>query len=350
MDGVDAEGCHQRDQERHGDGHDRQGLHEHADQQEGNIQDQQHDVLVICQAGQRVGKRICHTHHGNEPGEGCRAADDIEDTGAVGYGLTQIVIHLLQGDIVIYDDRKDEGIHNRYTGRFCRAEDTGPDTADDNNGGQQGKQGFLGRDQSLSGVEWLDRIISLFRNEEDEDTGDQSQQQTGHKAAYEKLAYRYFCHHAVYDHGDGRRDDRSDRSGFRCNSGREIRIKSFFDHGVDFDLAKAAGVRYRGAAHAGENDRSDNIGVAKTAGDPADPGGTGSEQPAGNTAGVHQLGGQNKEGDSQQCIGTRVADHSVNDRGSFELTGHHGRDQSSDGKRKADRHTADHQGQEQTHQ
>ena len=277
-------------------------------------------------------ERVCHAHHCDEPGERRRAADDDQDACAVGNGLAEVDIHILEIDIAIDDNSQNECIDNSDTRRLSRAEYAGPDTADNDDRSHQGKQGFLGGDQSFLAVERLNRIISLFCKIENEAAGNECQQKAGNHTADEKLTYRYFSHHSVDDHRDGRRNDRSDRSGLRCNSRRELRVKAFLDHSVNFDLSESAGVCNCRSAHTGEDNGSDDVSVSESAGNPAHPCRACSEEPPGDTTGVHQLSCQDEERDCQQCIGTGVTDHSVNDSGSLKLACDHRSDECRNGK------------------
>ena len=131
--------------------------------------------------------------------------------------------------------------------------------------------------------------------------------------------------------------------GSRRDRRGEFRIKAVLDHGVDLDLAKAAGVRNRGAAHAGEDDGSHDVGMAEAAGDRTDPSGAGTENLSRNAAGVHQFGRQDEEGDRKQRIAAGVTDHAVENGRDGEVSGHqHGKD-GGNGQGEGDGHAQYHQ-------
>ena len=86
--------------------------------------------------------------------------------------------------------------------------------------------------------------------------------------------------------------------------------------------------------------------MTETAGNRADPRGGRAENFAGDTAGVHQLGREDKERDGQQRVGAGVADKAVENRVDRELSGQDAGNQRGNGQRKRDGHAEDHQQQE----
>ena len=172
---------------------------------------------------------------------------------------------------MIHRHRKDERVERGNAGRLCGAEHAGPDTADDDDRGQQRKKGFLGGLADFLPAELLDRVIALLCHKEDQDAAGQRQAETRNNTADKQRADGNFGHHAVNDHRDAGRDDGADRGGGGRHCRGEVRVKAVLDHGVNFDLPESAGIGNRRAAHARENDRCHNVRMAQAAGDRADP-------------------------------------------------------------------------------
>ena len=148
--------------------------------------------------------------------------------------------------------------------------------------------------------------------------GDRQHHQDRHQrarqdAGEEERADRGVGHHPVDHERQARRNDRAERRRRRGDADRELGRVAVLLHRLDLDRAEPGGVGDRGAAHAGEDHRADDVDVAEPALHPADQ----SKREvvdAGRDAGVvHQVAGEDEERHGEQREAVDAAHHPVDD-------------------------------------
>ena len=164
----------------------------------------------------------------------------------------------------------------------------------------------------------------------------------GQDAGHEEGADRDVGHHAVDDEGQRRREDRAEGGGGGGDADGGLDRVAVVLHRLDLDGADAGGVGERGAGHAGEDHRADDVHLRETALHPADEGdGEGVDAP-GDAGDVHQVAGEDEEGDGEEREALDAGDHPLRhddvggDAGDEEVEA--GGDEHGDGDRHADQH------------
>ncbi len=92
----------------------------------------------------------------------------------------------------------------------------------------------------------------------------------GQDAGHEQRADRDVGHGAVDDEGQGRREDRPERGGRGGDADGGLDPIAVVLHGLDLDRADAGGVGDRGARHAREDHRAEDVDLRQAALHPAD--------------------------------------------------------------------------------
>ena len=93
--------------------------------------------------------------------------------------------------------------------------------------------------------------------------------------------------------------------------GAEFPVVPFVGHGLDFDGSQTAGVGDGRSGHAGEDNAGNDIGMAQAPGNETDQGRGEAEKAVGDTAGIHQITGQNEEGHRQKSELVDSGDHAL---------------------------------------
>ena len=113
----------------------------------------------------------------------------------------------------------------------------------------------------------------------------------------------------VDDHRNTRWDNGADNRGSGGNRGRKItRVAPLF-HLRNEDPSNGGGVRNRGAGQPCKNNRGPDIDHGQTCTQPADENVGEGNDPTGDARFIHQLTGENEQGDGQQRIGPYPAEH-----------------------------------------
>ncbi len=135
----------------------------------------------------------------------------------------------------------------------------------------------------------------------------------GDEAAEEQRADRDVAHHAVDHERQRRRDDRPERGGRRGDADREFGVVAVVLHRLDFDGAETGGVRDRGAGHAGEDHRAEDVHMGETAAHPAAGRHREIIDAVGDPGRIHQIAGEDEERHRQQRKTVEAAGHAVQD-------------------------------------
>ena len=118
-----------------------------------------------------------------------------------------------------------------------------------------------------------------------------------------QIADRGVRHQRVDDHRNRRRNDRPDDGRRRTDrAGVRYRVSSVAGHHGDDDAADADRVGDRRSRHAGEDDVRDDADVAEPTTEPSDEYETEVQQAVGKAPGVHQIGGEDEQGDRKQDV------------------------------------------------
>ena len=135
----------------------------------------------------------------------------------------------------------------------------------------------------------------------------------GNDAAEEQRADRDVPHHAVDDERQRRRDDRPERRGRGGDADREFGRVAVILHRLDLDRAETGRIRDRGARHAGEDHRADDVDVREPAAHPARERDREIVDAVGDAGRVHQIAGQDEERHREQRETVDAARHAVQD-------------------------------------
>ncbi len=189
------------------------------------------------------------------------------------------------------------------------------------------------------------RIVAQLRVRVDDQHLDAAQQQTRQHAGHVQLVDRGVEHPAPDDHQDRRRnDDREDRR-HGGDRDREIHVVAFLHLRVDEELGLARRVGGRGSGDAGEEHRQHDVDLREAARQVADHRPRPVEQPVGDAAGVHQVGGEQEERHREQQERVERREHRRDDDGEveprIECQRRHAGDRQREGDRYADQQRAE---------
>ena len=120
-------------------------------------------------------------------------------------------------------------------------------------------------------------------------------QEPGHDPGEEQRADRRLRGHAVDDHRQRRRDDGPDRRRGGGDRGRGLGVVALLLHRRDLDGAEPGGVGDGRPAHAGEDHRADDVGVAQPAAHPPDQRRGEVEDPVADAGRIHHIAHQDEE-------------------------------------------------------
>ena len=146
------------------------------------------------------------------------------------------------------------------------------------------------------------------------DHHDQSQKYAGDDACEQSLTHGDLSNGSGNDHQNGRRDHRGQHGTCQSRTPCVGAGVAGTDHGVGAQSADGGHVGNGRTAHAGEENRSHNIHVAKTAMDPANDIFTERKNLLGNAALIHQDAGQEKQGNSHHGEAVHGGIHQLDGR------------------------------------
>ena len=135
------------------------------------------------------------------------------------------------------------------------------------------------------------------------------------------------------------------------DGGAELAVVTIFGHRLHFDQAEAGGIGHRGARHTRKDHAGDHVDVAEPAAEMADQRAREIEHALGDAAVVHQVSGQDEEGDGEQgeprgrhvhALGHHRQDERVTERDEGSGGGQaHGREDRHSEHDQADQHDED---------
>ena len=208
---------------------------------------------------------------------------------------------VLQADFLVDDHSQHKGIRHGHGGRLGGGELPGPDAAQQDDRGEHGQKS-MGEpfDEFPKTREGGAGVIVAPGVEGHHDHQGDGHHQAGDHPAQEEPAHGDLGHQPEDDHGDAGREDGADGRGGGGDGDAEVVVVAFVPHGLQFHLAEAGRVGHGRAGHAGEDQAGHDVGVSQAAGQEADQQAGEVEEPGGDAGGVHQLGGQDEQGDGQE--------------------------------------------------
>src|SRR5699024_8695844 len=142
VDGVHAEAGDNRQEDGCEDQNCRGDIHEHTGNQKQQVDEQQDDVLVIRNAQQRLTDGVGQTGEGQNEAHNRRSCDQEHDNCGGLAGIAQDARQVGGLNALIDDHGEEQGVCNSDSSRLGRGEDTGGDTADDDDDEQDAGDGF----------------------------------------------------------------------------------------------------------------------------------------------------------------------------------------------------------------
>ncbi len=142
---------------------------------------------------------------------------------------------------------------------------------------------------------------------------EQRHHDAGDDAAEKQRADRDVRHHSVDHERQRRRDDRPERRGCGGDADGELGRVAVILHRLDLDRAETGGIRDRGARHAGEDHRADDVHVREPAAHPARERHREIVDAVGDAGRVHQVAGEDEERHREQRKRVDAACHAMQD-------------------------------------
>lgn len=309
---VDPHLHHRRRQDR-SDEKDRGGaVHEHADDKQRHVDQQQFEP----DGGVHRKKELRQTERDpfvrQNPAERVTGTDEQHDRPAV-YGAVQENLgDLLPRDRFVDELRKDKGIQGRHRGCFRRSEIAGDDTAQDEHRQQQTGTGFPNRPHALFPCGLGEGgIVVAFRVGVDQRGECESHQNAGKDSRDEEVSNRDFAYRSVYDEREARRNDGGHRRGDGGEACAEVRGVTLFFQGGDHDRSDGRGGRDGGAGDRAEKGADHDVDDGEPAFDVPDKGLSQSDQSGRDAPVVHEVAGEDEEGEAHHQKGIHTTDDSL---------------------------------------
>ena len=269
MDRINVVGRERREQDGSNDQDGRRGIHEAAHDQQQHVHQQQEHDLVGADAHDELSRMGRDLLTGHQQAEHAGAGHDEHDhTGGGSRGFYRFH-QALEVNFPIDEAAHDQAVRAGNGRRLSRRKNTGVDTAQDDNGHEDGANGMVGRRQKFSDIK-LGSGDPIFHTVENRKSDHQrAQRDAGNNAGHEHTAHGNACCRAVCDHHGTGRNNGAQHTG-RCDGGQGefAVIASLFQcrhhHRADGRHRCRGGAAQAAKQHAGEN-RHD----AETAGHPA---------------------------------------------------------------------------------
>ncbi len=194
-----------------------------------------------------------------------------------------------------------KGVSHGHGRRLCGSELAGPDPAQQDDRGEHG-QNSMGEpfDDSPETREGSAGIILAPGVDGHHDHQGNGHHQAGDHPAQEKPAHGDLSHQPEDNHGDAGREDGADGRGGGGDGDTKVVVVAFVPHGLELHLAQTGRIRHGRTGHPGKDQAGHGIGMAQTTRQKTDHQTGEIEEPGGDTGRVHQLGGQDEQGDGQE--------------------------------------------------
>ena len=317
MDGVDAHGGGDGQQDggdQHDDGDD---LQEAAEDEHDDEGDEEEDQGVVHILHEEVGHQSGDLLHGQGIAESGRGGHHADDLAGLAHAVGDDGAQLLHVDLPIDHHGEEGGPHHRDNGRLGGGGDAQHDAAQDEQRGGQGQDRSLEGDQDLPQVIVLlvavhQTVAILFALPHREDGQAQHGQDAGDNAADEQTADGHAGGGAIVDHDDaGGNDDAQQTGGGDDRAGEALAVAPGL-HVGGHDAADGGGGGGSGAADGAEHGAGHHACDGQAAGEGAHQGVGKAQHPLADAALAHDITGQQEEGDGQQGEGVHAADGLLN--------------------------------------
>ena len=324
LDGVDANGGCNGQQDGGSDQDDGGHIHDAAQNQNDDINEQGDDVGVIGHAGDGVCGQIGHMQHGQAVAEHRRSGDQDQDDGQGVHTLVQSVPDALPIQALVNEHGHEQGVDNGDGCGLCGGEHAAHNTKDNDDNGCQRPDGSTQLlNEALDAEGRALGVVFLDGDDVGADHQDDGQQSAGQVASQEQAAHGDAAGGGgVDDHVMARRNQQALAGGGDGDSGGEVGVVALIDHHGDHDGADGGGICGSRTGNAAEEVGSNDIDHCHAAAHPADAGVSQSDQLFGDAAAAHEDAHGDEEGDGHQAEGRNALDHQTADIGQC-LTLHH---------------------------
>ena len=213
--------------------------------------------------------------HRQEAGEAHGEADEEHRLAVDQNGLTQRIVDGGGGQLLVNEDADDQGVNDTDNSGLGRGEDTGIDTAEDDDGDHQGEPGLLeGLAELAEGEVLVGLILHAVAILCDGDVVDDHQhdadQDTGKNTGLEHISDGAVSNNAVDNERDAGGNDDADGTGGSVQRGGVSAVIAFLFHLGDGQGADGADGRGGGTGQGGEEHGGDDRDHTERALDVAD--------------------------------------------------------------------------------
>ena len=317
LDGIDADGGGDGQQDGGSDQDDGSHIHDHAQHQQDQVDEQCNDVGVIGEVGDSGCCQIRHMQHGQAVAEHCRGSDQDQHDGQGVDALVQSVPHALPVQTLIDEHGNEQRVDNGDSSGLGSGKHTA-DNAEhhDDDSGQCPDGGAQLLDKSLDAEGITLGVVALDRDDVGADHQHDSQQSAGQVAGQEQAAHGDTTGGgSVDDHVMAGGNQQTLAGGGDGNSGGEVCAVALIHHHGDHDRADGSGIGGSRTGNAAEEVGSHDVDHGHTAAHPAHAGVSQCDQLFRNAAGAHEHTHGDEERHSHQAEGRNALDHQAADVG-----------------------------------
>ena len=309
VDAVDSHQVGDGKQDGRQDDHRRQRVEHAADDQEEDQVDREKEPLAVDVGEHRVREVLRHLLDRHDPSHDHRKAEHHHDQCREQHGLGQRLPDLAPRDRPEQEPDEDRVGAGEDAGLRGGGVAGGHRHHDDRRRAESGDPVDGKAQDRAERHPRLDRDGKARDVEAGEDHQSQADEQARDDPGEEQAADRGRRHVGVDQERDRGRNDRPDDRGGRGDRRREVHRVAALLHRLDLDHAETRAIGDRGARHAGEDHRADDVHLGQPAPQPADESGGEVEDAVRHLELVEQAAGHDEEGHRQQ----RAAEYPLED-------------------------------------
>ncbi|MPL98153.1 hypothetical protein SDC9_44353 [bioreactor metagenome] len=304
MDGVDAEPRNHRNEHRRQEHGADSGLHEHSGQNQQQDDQEEEKMAVRRDADEEFRDGLGNPPVDDGIPEGSRQAEDEHEDADVHGALLHRLQEALPGHLPVDEDPDENGVPRGEGPRLRGCEEAEPDSHDEDDGEDQGKDVLPQCGHHLPGIRLPyvlpGHVAPPLGREVHGEHHHGHHEESGDDASHKEAADGHLSHGAVDDEAHARRDSAGDHGGQAVDRRAVAPGIPLFDHlrAEDSALHDGVGVGRSGhAPHEGAQDDAD-LGEAARHVPHEHPGEL--HQPGGDARGVHEVSGEDEERDGQE--------------------------------------------------
>ncbi|MPM13103.1 hypothetical protein SDC9_59458 [bioreactor metagenome] len=301
IDDIYAEHVRHGHEDGQGDEEDGVALDEAAQQQHHPHHDEQHMGLARSQGDQSRDDLVGDLLVNDEPAEEVGRRDDEEQAHRLVERREENARKVPEFQVPV-GEAQDGGIDAHRHRSLRGGEEAGHDAPDDDHRRHEGPEGPPEACPGIPGGSPAGGagIVSLLGQNGEGGHHPQTHDDAGKKARHEEPGHGDPGDGSVEDEGDARRDHRPDHGGRRHEGGGDRRVIAVVHHGLVLDLSEPRRVGHGGSGHTREDDAGDDVHLAQAPGNVPHHGAREAEDAPGDAAGVHEVAGEDEEGNGQE--------------------------------------------------